>query len=96
MNRPATEGTIRVWALETRGAAAGTKTHCKWCGQRITWFHTVKNHRPIPIDGHEPVPLRSERDVETGATIDIHDRATVHFATCPKAEDVPRTRGGRV
>jgi hypothetical protein len=74
---------IRVWSNETRGAAAGSKSHCRDCRQPITWFLTVANGKKVPLDGHEPVALQTARDRETNRTIEFHSRDTVHLVTCP-------------
>ena len=74
---------LRVYANETRGSTARAKSHCKYCGKPITWFVTVANAKAVPLDGHEPVPVRSERD-DDNRTIEIHDKATVHFETCDR------------
>lgn len=81
------KGTVRVWANESRGAASGSKGHCKHCGAAITWFTTVRNNRPMAIDGHAPTPLFQERDLETGRGMEAHGRETVHFATCVKRRE---------
>lgn len=80
---------IQVYANDSRGSTGHSKAHCRYCGQPVTWFVTVANQKAMPIDGHEPVPLRSDRETATGRTIEIHDRATVHFATC---QSYPRGR----
>lgn len=76
---------IRVFANETRGIG-NPKGNCRDCGAAITWFYTFPKGKRVPIDGHEPVPLQTGRDTETGRTIELHDRSTVHLATCPNRE----------
>lgn len=83
-HRSTSTGLIRVWAIETRGAAANAYGHCRYCRQPVTWMTTVKNLKRIPLNGHDPVPLQTERDQATGRLIEIHGRDTVHFETCEK------------
>lgn len=80
------KGTVRVWANETRGTA-GAKGHCKYCQAAITWFTTIRNNRPLAINGHDPTPLFRERDLETGRWMEAHGRETVHFATCERRRE---------
>lgn len=75
---------IRLYANETRGSRIGSKVRCRYCRQPIVWMTTARNRKPIAMNGHEPAPLRTEREAGTGATIEIHDRAAVHFETCEK------------
>lgn len=76
---------IRVYANETRGATGRAKTHCKFCGEPVTWFTTQANERPMLVDGHDPVPHRTEK-TDDGRTIEVHHRDTLHLNTCDKRE----------
>lgn len=74
---------VRVYANETRGSTWSAKSRCRDCEQPITWFYTLNGHK-LPLNGHEPVPLKTERELASNRTVEIHERASVHFETCPE------------
>lgn len=61
-------------------------TNCRGCGQPMVWIKSPKG-RPIPCD---PAVIT----VVTDAGEVVKGRVS-HFATCPKAKDFSRSKGGR-
>lgn len=60
---------------------------CKGCGAQVLWVRMPATGRPMPLDRRRTTIIVPE----TGAVVTGH---LSHFATCPKAGEFRRPRGG--
>ena len=77
------ERTIRVI-----GKSRGAITHCRSCGQPVTFILTFPGCKWMPFDG-DPVALRTEHDNIEG-TIEHIEASASHFGSCPQAKSWSR------
>lgn len=63
---------------------------CKGCGQEIIWKKT-EDGKNMPLDIN---PKKKAIILKDGATVVIRDTYTVHWETCPKADNFRKHKEG--